>query len=236
MTDKYVAEDADTVVHIDFIVDGELVTPDSVTYTVTDSQGNVVQSLEDVDLEDFTTSAEIALDGNVNTKVLLNEVRYVDVIFIYNDGRYLTQKFYFIRENVRFPLSKDEVRTVLGVTSSEISDEMIDIFSSYQDVKDDLGTDLDGTLEGGGVEVPHIINATKYKAAINVSDTLELLVFRSEAVDNDKYSRFSGADFDAIRGRLTVKYNEFLRSISGDDPTDTTLFIVSNQTDPVTNT
>lgn len=237
---NYAASDKDYGYRIQFILDGQPVSPSEATYTVTDNAGAVVESLEDVavllpNLGD--TYADIVIPAAANEKTLANEVRYVTVTFTHGGLTHTFTDFYFLRDGIRLPISPDDVRSLIGATSSEIADSQVDLFSAYAQVQTDApNVNLDAILTSGDARFPALLEAVKVKAAMNLSTTFETSIMQMEQADNTLYRRFEEIDFDSMRNTLAARYSAALRILTGDDSFGVAplMGIFAVGTDPVT--
>lgn len=234
---RYVGSGQGCVLHFDFIVDGELVTPTSASYTLTKNDGTVIGSSNTaITIPENSSSVNISVSGANNTKTLDNEIRYMDVSFVYKTQTFTLHDFYFLADSVKFPLSPADVRAVLGVTEEEAPDYSIDILGAYASVTEDVGNDLSGILTGGTSLLPALIEAVKYKTAGGMVSGIQSSMMQSEQADNTLYKRFTSIDFAAIAADIAGRYSAALRKLNGvSTPASPILSILSgNATDYVT--
>lgn len=235
---KYAADGQTYVYHVDFHVNGELVHPSAASYTVRDNAGAIVNSLEDetITLGATDTGANITLNGTTNTGTLPNELRYIEVSFVYAAATYSAVDFYMLRANMRFPLKPDEVKAAVGLGSQEYPDDQIDIFNAFFLVQSEV-TDVNLTtvLETGSANLPHLINAVKYKAALLLVPALQSATMQMEQADNTLYKRFMEIDFDSIAAGLAGLYSQAVNSLRGlQEPAIPVLSLLAQGTDPLT--
>lgn len=236
----YVEADKDYAHTVDYTVNGQLVTPASATYTIRDNAGAVVDSLEDqtITIAENATSTVISIPAAANDKTLAYELRYVEVSFVYDGSTYNIVDHYVIRDDLRFPLTRDQVRAVLGLSSSELPDDSVDIYRAYGLVEDDVGDEANLTtiLTGGTSSLPDLIDAVKYKAASLIVGTIEAHMMQSEQADNTLYRRFENIDFEKLRKEISGLYSLALNKILGvTTPTTPTLSLLATGTDVITN-
>jgi len=238
---RYVAASKPYTQHIDFIVNGELVTPTSATLTITRNDGSIVGSYDAATLTipPSATSVDVTISGTDNGMTLPYEVRYIAVDFIYNGHVYYTTDVYQLRTQTNFPLDPQTIRNLLGVTESEIPDSAFDIIGSYQQVQADVpGVNLDLILEGGTALFPVLVNAVALRAAMDQGTTIQNNMFQMEQADNTLYRRFENIDFDELRNSLSARYYLLLRQLLGEDTSTggvaPTLLSVVTGADPVT--
>lgn len=238
---KYVKSGTDYNYKVLYKVDGNFVTPSSATITVQKNDGTVVGSIEDTALTIpvGATSSLFTISGANNTATLNYEVRYVNVEFVYNSKTYYINDFYTLRTSLLLPITKEEVRNFVGMDESELSDEQIDLFSAYDELKADVTeANIDTLLSSGSSLIPSIKTALKAKAAINGLTMIETLLFQSKQADNTLFKRFSDVDFNSMLARLTSQYNAAVSALNGvveGEAVSVTPFLISTGTDPVTN-
>ncbi len=236
---KYVQAGSAYPYNIIFEVEGELVSPTSANITLKDNAGAVVQSINNsaVTIASNATDAVYNIPSNANAKTLVNELRFIEVNFVYNGVTYTLRDSYEIKSGFQQVLNCQEVRDYLSLTKSELPDSGIDFFTSYQEISDETEADLDLIISSGSSLYPHLKKAWLLKTAINSSKFIELRVMQSEQSDNTIYKRFTDTDFEAIRERLKAEYTIAINAIdeiSSDALTAVTGFLVVTGTDPVT--
>lgn len=233
---RYVASGQSSTHEIKFLVGEEFVVPTEASYSLYRNDGTVVEGIENepMTLGSFSTSAIITIPALANTQENPVDIRYLQVFYTYEGNKYDKVWFYQLRDTIFFPLDPDEVRAVLG---SDVPDNYIDILGAYDQVKNDTTTNLDNILTGGSVLLPALIDAVKYKAAINASTSLETSIMQMEQADNTLYRRFEKIDFGAIRAELNARYSSALDRLNGTNVTNLTAPLYSTMavgTDPVT--
>lgn len=237
---KYIEVGKDYNYKIDFIVDGDFVSPDSASVTLTNNAGTVVGSIQDtpVTIPSGATSALFTVPGSANTKTLAYELRYLTVTFIYQGKTYQIRDFYAIRDSLRLPITYDDVRALSGLSNAALPDERIDLLLAYSQVQLELpDLNLDNLLATGSAQIPYLQQAVALKAAINSTGVLELMVFQSEQADNTLYKRFATMDFADIGLRLSNLYRFAIAQLSGetiDSAINGPIFVVVTGDDPVT--
>jgi len=212
---KYVESTKASSHRINFIVDGEFVVPSVATYTLRKNDGTVVSSLEDVTitLTDASTSAVISVAGSANTATLPYELRYLEVSFTYEGAVYRSDLVYNLRTSIRFPVSHSDVEAVLGTS---VPEGYIDILSAYDLVQLDAPEiNLGNILSGGTVLLPSLIEAVKYKAALDVAVSIQNSMMQMEQADNTLYRRFEEIDFEGLRKQLSLRYSNALDKLLG---------------------
>lgn len=223
---------------INFVVDGEPVTPSSAMFTLTRNDGTVMGGFDEsaLTIGADATSVIVSIPGSANAATLDSELRYCTTEFVYDGKTYILRDFYFLRSELNFPLSPNDVRAALGLSSSELPDASIDIIHSYDQVQLDLpDVSLSNILETGSDLIPTLIDAVKYKAALEAATVIQSTMLQMEQADNTLYRRFAEVDFDGIMANLAKKYSLALLRLSGaTDSTTATLVIVTADTDNIT--
>lgn len=236
---KYVQAGTIYPYHVVFEVDGELVSPTSATITLTDNAGSVVQSINNsaITIAANSTDAIYNIPANANAKTLNSELRFVEIKFVYGGVTYTIRDNYEIKPSLQQLILPQEVRDYLSLVKSELPDSAIDLFNSYNELDADVAVDIGNIISSGSALLPYVRKAWLAKTAINCSHLLELRVMQSEQSDNTVYKRFADTDFQAIRDRLQLDYNNAIRGIEEVDRlggTSVTGFLVVTGTDPVT--
>lgn len=236
---KYAQTGKDFAYKINFVVDGQPVQATSATMTVTRNDGTIVGDFDEKDLtippEGYAVTEVI--EAADNTASVPNELRYIEVAFVFNDQTYFLRDYYMLRANMNFPLTVDEIRAVLGADGSEIPDSWIDIFAAYAAVQADVpDTNLDNILSSGSDLLPTLIAAVKYKAAMGLIGSAQSAMFQSEQADNTLYKRFAKIDFTGLQNTLAGQYSAALLLLAGNTTggTTPTLAIVTAETDYIT--
>lgn len=219
MGSKYVKIGSDYTHQVQFLVGGEFVIPDQnlATVTITNNAGTVVGDFnaKEFSIPEGTSGLSIPITSLDNQNTLQNEVRYVDVDFVYNGAKQTISDFYLLRDIVKFPLSPIDVLNVLGL-GNDLSSDQVDILAAYDSVKVDADpTNLDNILTGGGPILPYLINAVKYKAAMSLSVGAQNSIMQMEQSDNTLYRRFMEIDFDTIDAKIASLYQEALYKLLG---------------------
>lgn len=235
---KYVQVSKAHAYKINFVVDGEPVTPSSAKFTLTRNDGTVMGGFDETALTIAAgaTSYTVAIPGSANAATLDSELRYCVTEFTYNSRTYILRDFYFLRDTLNFPLTEEQVRAALGLSSTELPDESIDIIRAYEQVQLDVpDTDLSNILEGGTELLPVLVEAVTYKAALQSASVMQSSMLQMEQADNTLYRRFEEIDFDGIFKRLEKAYSLAVLRLTGATATsEVTLAIVTADTDNIT--
>lgn len=235
---KYVQADKAYNYQVSFEVGGELVSPTSALITLQDNSGQIVEAIENDPIVVATdaTSAVYTIPAEANAKTLTYDLRYVTISFQYNGATYTIRDFYAIQDNVLIPVTPDDVRNVVGMTSEELPDERIDIPQAMALVQADVDVDLATQFNTGSVLVPYAQRAIALRAAMDSCMFIENMIYASEQADNTLYKRFE-TDLDAIQQKLADAYAAAINALNGVDPLTAqavTFFTAVTGTDPVT--
>ena len=231
---NYVQAGADYSYRVSFTVDGEFVTPETASISVQKSNGTFAGGVQDEALETGQTSVYFKIPSAANIRTQPYELRYVSVQFTYQGVEHLYQDVYTLRDSVLMPVTKNDVRAIVSMTTTELPDDNIDIFMAYGQVDDDMGGLLASTLNAGSLLTPHAQRALTARAALNSCTMIDMMWYQSEQADNTLYSRFAKVDFEAMLARLAGIYTEALGLANAGSSINTNLFTVFTDTDPVT--
>jgi hypothetical protein len=236
---QYVKTGTDNTFAVDFIVNDEMVVPDNgtVTLTVSEMDGSALSGYDGAALSPGSNETYISFEisAAANAKANDFELREVVVYFEYDSKPHKITFNYQIVDRTNIPVSPDQVRILLGISSDELSDEYLDLVKAYTDVEEEYdGSDLNVILEGGTSSIKFVLEAIKYKAAINVVPSIELIAVQSQQADNVSFRRFEEVDFAALKAKLNGEYNKNLKAITGDNNVDPVFTTTGVGTDAVT--
>lgn len=236
---KYVAAETTYNYHVDFMVNGQPVIPTSASLTLTRNDGTIIAGLENTELElgSGDNYVDIELESEANEITLTNEIRYIDITFAYDGQTYYHSDYYFLKPSLKFPISNDEIRAILGLSASELPDEYIDKFSAIYLVQADVGEapDIQAIVADGDARLPAVLEAVRLRAAMQFMTSIQSSTMQMEQADNTLYKRFMEIDFDAMRSDLSGRYALALQQIRGDEAIVTPVIsILAQGTDAVT--
>ena len=124
-----------------------------------------------------------------------------------------------------------------GLSEDELTNDKIDLVKAYHDIQleEQLeGVDVDTILEGGTSNVKNVIEAIKYRAALNIIPAIELLAIQSIQADNVNLRRFEKVDFQNMRDTLYGLYTIYISGIAEANDVSLTYARTSVGTDAVT--
>lgn len=232
---KYVKTGTAFTYKVNYMVDGEPVTPSSATITVQKNDGGATSvSDEALTIVSNTTYSVFEIPSTDNDAVLPQEIRFITVEFIYNGAIYTVSDLYLLTDSILIPVTFDDVRALLSMTSEELPDSNIDLMYAYNELDSDLEGTLSSLISSGSTFLSKIQKAIAAKAAINSCQAIELMIYQSEQSDNTLYKRFSQIDFEALIARLSGIYNSAIESITETDSIIPTVFIAITGTDALT--
>lgn len=215
----YRTADRATTLAFDLVVDGDFVVPDGdVTFEVQDAAGT---SLETGTVIPLPGQNRISVPISAATNLVTPPDRpYRAVMITYDvNGQERSQvEVYRLTPWALIPISMDEVRGVLSLSSSELPDRDIDLTHAYFDLQDRTGLSIPTVLAADAAQATAICQALRYHAALQVIDTLELRALHKEQGDNIAISRFAKIDFDALRARIRAAYKAALDEVLPSDP------------------
>lgn len=233
---KYVQAGASYPYRVNYTVNGELVIPSAATITVQKQDGTYADGINGVTLSHTTTSTTYNISSAANVKTLPYELRYVLVKYTYAGIEYTQRDVYTLKDSILLPVTPEDVRIMVAMTSEELPDENIDLFLAYSEFSEAVGeaANIDTLLAGGSALTPTIMRGITAQAALNSCIMLEFMIYQSEQADNTIYNRFSKVDFEMMLARLRGIVADSIVGVNGATITDVTIFTVFTGTDPVT--
>lgn len=225
---------SDVALTIDYKVDGQFVTPDSVVYQVRDQLGAIVLS----------NTLPAALNSEIlNVPAAFNllaasstfENRFVLVQFLYQGATHQVSISYRIMDFVPMTATTDQVRAELGLDYSELPDADIDIHRAYFNLINTYGPVMVAAFFEASVKSLAANQAVVLQAAVEIIDSLELRAAVTMRSEDHLISRKTNLDFQALGLRLRQKLTRLLLEAQGITDTNSVVaFRLSNPTDAVT--
>lgn len=231
---KYASSGSINTVKVNFIVDEVDVTPTSATYSVYNNANAVVSGLSDQAITITGSSCVISVPALANTRTLPLELRRVEVKFVSSGVTYITNYSYFLRDNVFFPATPDEVRAILGVSTAELPDSYIDILSAYDEVTTESTLDTASIITSGDSKITSLIQCVLYKAAMTTLSALRSSLFKMEQADNTLYERFDNFDYEGVGVELRQKYTLYLLRLKNEQSSSLFYSSLGYGADPIT--
>lgn len=238
---QYVKTDTNHSLYVEFMVDNELVVPDTgtVTATITEADGTVKAGFNELALTPTAGQSFVVLQTTaaINDKANVFELRQVQIKFEHDSKPHVQYIDYQIVDRVNIPVSYEEVRATVGISVDEWEDSNIDLIAAFAEVEVELaevGVDASTVLQSGTTAVRNLLNAVKYKAAMDILPAIEIIAVQSLQADNVMFRRFEKVDFVALRERIKGQYSSEISTVTTSIDVTQTYTIVSVGTDAVT--
>ena len=207
MQKAVIYEGLSCAVDVEFIVNGEVVSPDEnteITASLYNFDGTVVPEFEHVVLippslnDAFSplNSISVPIDSKFTSIPLgkFREYRYLVVYFTFSGSSHFSRKIILIDKMPFYIIEPKDVRAVFGLSSSDLPDEDIDIEGEYTRLLSE-NPNLEEKFKSGGVDCDKANRLLTLRTALLYANGLELLVVQSEAEGTTKITRFSDVDF-----------------------------------------
>lgn len=219
---------------------------DVVTYSLYDSNGGIVDDIEDVEVQiddenrntlkiEVPASANFIPEGNnFSTRILI-------VDYTINGSLKTVRKSYRVIPFVGYTCTNSDVRTTLGVADNTIEDDMIDIYAAYLKCKSlfDDETLLDSKLINGDLDFNKANRAIVLCSALSFRNSLPLLTPKIESDSVVSQTRFTMSydDFMKMFDDLQNELNDLIDDLSGVDEENrytVNMFVIGELTDTFT--
>lgn len=230
---------------LEFFADGQPVVPDadSIEFTAWDNDGAMIQKyLFTQPVDAVPTQMEVVLSLALSDIPLLTlfESRYVRADFKYNFKPYSVSKSYRLHHMIPMTVDAQAVRALVGADHDEIPDGDIDLIAAYIELAATFGPNLDLALRRTDNISMAANHAISLQTAIMLCPSLQSRLLKSEKADNAGFQR---ADMNFIKlesdlkGLLAGRLEQITAAISGvaAGAILPTLFVVTKQTDRITN-
>ena len=225
----------------------ELTDDDYVSYSLYDLEGNIVDDIEeeqlDIDSLDSRSFIEITIPEEANViddgKEFDNRILIVN--YTLNQIDRSERKTYRIIPFIPYVCNNDDVRKTLGVASTVVEDDMIDIYAAYLKCKSLLDEPefFDSYLISGDQKTSIANRAITICAALSFRSSLPLLTPKIESDGVTSQTRFTmtvddfNKLFDSLEGELQELLDD-LEDVDVVDSYDHDMFVVGNLTDTFT--
>ena len=241
-----VLENKPAVIRVDLIEKGEYITlnsteGDNVTYSLLDSNGNYVNGIVDevYPFEGELSSLELYFDAACNTisDEKDSENRFIIVVYT-KDGKQTTKRVpYRVIKFVPYTVSEDDVFDAIGVSSTILNEDSIDIYANYLLLKAQIGQNFVDAIYANDETSIKANRALLLKTAISIESSIPLGVPKIESDNVVSQTRFTFTMeelkelFDDMRNELSDLIDEI-----ADESYDAgaAVFAVANFTDPFT--
>lgn len=162
----------------------------------------------------------------------LFETRTVIYTFMTN-GRYISRTVLLtLLERLPISVTEDTVRNKLGVSASEVPDDMIDLPKRYYQFLNRYATvDVPTLLVASGFEAMQLNEAIAIFAAIETIPALQLKAMMSQQAGVDRVARFP-VDFSVLETQLWAKLDYLMGTVKMIISPMTPIFYLSKPIDP----
>lgn len=220
---------------------------DVINYSLYDLEGNIVDDIENkkIDVSDLSDKTmiyiEIPGEANIIPSGKTFDSRILIVEYTLDEVKYSLRKNYRVVPFVPYVCNADDVRSLLGVSSTMIEDSAIDIYGGYLKCKslfEDSST-LDNLLLLGNQQTTLANRAISICSALAFKLSLALIVPKIESDGVTSQTRFTMTmeDFEKLFDNLEDELNDIVAELEGEDLEDRyspDLFIVGDLTDTFT--
>lgn len=241
-----VLENKPAVIRVDLIEKGEYITlnstqGDSVTYSLLDSEGNYINGIadENYSFEGEISTLELYFDESCNyiTEGKDSENRFIIVVYTKDDKQTTKRIPYKVIKFVPYTVSEDDVFDAIGVSSTILNEDSIDIYSNYILLKARIGQKFVDAIYGDDDSTIKANRALLLQTAISLETSIPLGVPKIESDNVVSQTRFTftmdelKSLFDDMRNELNDLIDEL-----ADETYDAgaAVFVVANYTDPFT--
>lgn len=220
---------------------------DSINYSLYDVNGNIVDDLQNinVDVYDFMEKSTVTITIPSEANTLSEGESFSTRILIVNytlDNVAKTKRIsYRVIPFVPYTCTNDDVRNLLGVSSTVIEDSMIDIYGAYLKCKGlfDEDTSLDSFLTSYGLKAVLANRAISICSALTFRNSLMLMTPKIESDSVVSQTRFtmSAEDFAKLFDDLEAELQDLLGELLDEDAVSSynpELFVVGELTDTFT--
>lgn len=226
----YLKKDADTFFNI---ADKTTISCDG---WVCDTTGKEVYQLTLDDIHVGVNNVKVTIPARVNVIPDGKDFSNYWVFLSVQDGAdvFSFKQAYGVVPFVPLACSEDDVRTTLGVGTSVLSDEMIDLYGAFNKLNADTSGKLLESLAENSTSSRVANRAVVLKAAIALCPQLKILVPKSESDVVVSQSRFNDIDFDGLQAKLEDELGQALADVTGEADYSVPTFVIGDLTDIVT--
>ncbi len=217
---------------IQFMVEDDFVLPSTARADIRDVQGVVTHSTP---LDLSTTSAileipetALPLGGGDFTTF------FITVQFTALGGVYQQRHTLYVTPFIPLTVGATEVRALLGIPSTELQDQDIEVFPAYFRLLQQEENLLEYLQEGGSTSL-EANRAVALEAAISLVPSLQLRIGQKLKSEDQEFARFTNVDWAALVGALKLELDGILSTLSAtDDTAAVTNFAWAIPTDAIT--
>jgi hypothetical protein len=164
------------------------------------------------------------------------EKRQVIVTWTTGGQGHTWRTFYRVLPITNYSVSKDDVRSLLGLNADELLDEEIDLFAAFLTIEDDISqATLASALSSGTLKETSANLLIEVTAAIAVIPSLRLRTPMTVGDGGKSWQRFRTVpDWDAIAEELSARRASLAASVTGTLTAGVPLAIFTQPTDVIT--
>lgn len=221
---------ADFIINIPIIENGDyasLEPTDVITYSVYDIAGGIVDDLQNIEvpvLENNKNLLKINVPAEANSisEGSAFDIRFVIINYTLQGINHTIRQSYRVIPLIPYSCTENDVRNVLGLPGTVLTDDMIDIYKGYLELTS-KSAKLDEKLRSTGIEHLKCDRAITLSTALQLKTTIPLLVPRLESdsiVSQTRYT-FSLDDFMKLFDEIEDELNGLLDEIDEEDISST---------------
>lgn len=177
------------------------------TYTLYDQDGDTVLT-DTVSISSGQLSYTITIPGVNNTlSKPLFETMTLEWEYDTATEAISENISYVIHDPIGFPVTKDGVRAMLGVTDEEVPDKDISLFEGYINFLNLIGndTDLSSYKTSGDYDSYQITKAIEASAALLIFPSIQIRLPKIYDSGTSSYERWTTINWEALLNELTEK-------------------------------
>ncbi len=190
----------------------------NLTYTLFNQDGNIVETDSvSTNLGQMSYLIEIAGSSNTLSKPLYEQMK-LQWSYTTADSAIVDSFKYLLHTPILFAVSKDSVRSLLGVNEDELTDQEIDLFAGYLAFLDKLptGADLSAYENAGTFNSYRISGAIEASTALSIFPTMQIRLPKRYGSGTSEYERWTSIDWEALGAELSSKLMTGLNVIDPD--------------------
>lgn len=227
--------DEDVTLVINYVVDDEFVIPDSAAATVRGHDGSAIPALTGMVLDVSSTTTTLSIPGSENSisGSNLSETRYVSLKFVYQGETFHKTIVFKLTPFLPISVGPEDVRRQLGLTSTEMADEDIDVYAAYYSLIQDY-SEVTAALTGTSPLSEAANKAIMLKAAIEATHGLEFRVGIKLKAEDSAFERMAKFNPTEMRVRLAQRMASEINIVLGVSESGTAILVTTTTTDVIT--
>lgn len=218
---------------IQFEVEGEIVVATSLDVTLIHKDGSEVALPQS-----FLPGTDFNIQVDAAHLSLADGARYEPhtllVQFGTDRGLREFQVFFMVSERLPIVVTPHDVRSLLGLTGSELPDADIDLPLAYFDLLDTYGSELDDVFAQSGFQFLAANHAVVARAALMVIPSLKLRIAQTQKAEDQTFTRFAGTDLELLQAEIQRNLTEYLDQALKREATPPTFLLFGTPTDAIT--